>query len=97
MAALGTRSSVIFDIDQDGDLDLVTNDFNSEPQVLVSNLAQRHSVHWLGVALAGTASNRDALGARVRVTAGGRVLTQWATPPPSRASRSCGRQAGRRS
>jgi hypothetical protein len=77
MAPLGTRSSVMFDIDQDGDLDLVTNDFNSEPQVLVSNLAQRRSVHWLGVALTGTASNRDALGARVRVTVGGRVLTQW--------------------
>jgi hypothetical protein len=29
------------------------------------------------VALTGTASNRDALGARVRVIVGGRVLTQW--------------------
>ena len=77
MAPLGSRSSVIFDIDQDGDLDLVTNDFNSEPQVLVSNLAQRRAVHWLGVALVGTASNRDGLGAMVRVTAGGRTLTQW--------------------
>jgi len=77
MAPLGTRSSVLFDLDQDGDLDLVTNDFNSEPQVLVSSLAQRRSVHWLAVALTGTASNRDALGARVRVTVGGRVLTQW--------------------
>jgi hypothetical protein len=77
MAPLGSRSSVIFDIDQDGDLDLVTNDFNSEPQVLVSNLAQRRAVHWLGVALVGTASNRDGLGARVRVSAGGRTLTQW--------------------
>ena len=77
MAPLGSRSSVIFDIDQDGDLDLVTNDFNSEPQVLVSNLAQRRAVHWLSVALVGTASNRDGLGARVRVSAGGRTLTQW--------------------
>ena len=34
-------------------------------------------MHWLGVALTGTASNRDGLGATVRVTAGGRVLTQW--------------------
>ena len=34
-------------------------------------------MHWLGVALSGTASNRNGLGARVRVTAGGRVLTQW--------------------
>jgi hypothetical protein len=77
MAPLGSRSSVIFDLDQDGDLDLVTNDFNSEPQVLISNLAQRRAVHWLGVALTGTMSNRNGLGATVRVSAGGRVLTQW--------------------
>ncbi len=77
MAPLGSRSSAIVDLDQDGDLDLVTEDFNSEPQILIINLAQRHAVHWLGVTLAGAASNRDGLGARVRVTAGGRVLTQW--------------------
>lgn len=77
MAPLGSRSSVMFDIDQDGDLDIVTNDFNSEPQVLVSDLAQRRAVHWLGVSLVGTSSNRDGLGASVRVSAGGRVLTQW--------------------
>jgi hypothetical protein len=77
MAPLGSRSSVIFDLDQDGDLDIVTNDFNSEPQVLISDLAQRHAVHWLAVALVGTRSNRNGLGAAVRVSAGGRVLTQW--------------------
>ncbi len=77
MAPLGSRSSVMFDLDQDGDLDIVTNDFNSEPQVLVSDLAQRRAVHWLGVSLVGTSSNRDGLGAAVRVSVGGRVLTQW--------------------
>ena len=71
MATLGTRSSVMFDLDGDGDLDIVTNEFNSAPQVLVSNLAQRRPVHWLGVALTGTASNRNGLGAAVRVRAGG--------------------------
>ena len=49
MAPLGSRSSVIFDLDQDGDLDIITNDFNSEPQVLVSNLSERQSIHWLKV------------------------------------------------
>ena len=34
--ALGSRSSAIFDLDNDGDLDIVTNDFHSEPMVLVS-------------------------------------------------------------
>ena len=77
MAPLGSRSSVMFDLDGDGDLDIVTNDFNSAPQVLVSDLAQRRPIHWLGVVLAGTASNRDGLGATVRVRAGGRVYTKY--------------------
>ena len=45
----------------------MTNDFNSEPQVLVSDLAARRPIHWLKVLLTGTASNRDGLGATVRV------------------------------
>jgi hypothetical protein len=76
-ATLGSRSSVLFDLDQDGDLDLITNDFNSAPQVLVSDLAQRRTIHWLKVALTGAASNRNGFGATVRVVAGGRVLTEW--------------------
>ena len=77
MAPLGTRSSVIFDLNQDGALDIVTNEFNSAPQVLVSDLAQKRRINWLKVTLAGTVSNRNGLGATVRVLAGGRVLTQW--------------------
>jgi enediyne biosynthesis protein E4 len=77
MGTLGSRSSVIFDLDQDGDLDIVTNDFNSQPQILVSNLAQRQSIHWLQIALVGSASNRNGLGAAVHVVSGSRVLSQW--------------------
>jgi hypothetical protein len=77
MAPLGSRSSVIFDLDDDGDLDIVTNDFNSAPQVLVSDLAQRRPIHWIKIALAGTTSNRNGLGATVRVRAGGRVYTKY--------------------
>jgi len=77
MAPLGSRSSVIFDLDGDGDLDIVTNDFNSAPQLLVSDLSQRHPIHWLQVALSGTASNRNGLGAIVRVRAGGQVYTKY--------------------
>ena len=76
-AALGSRSSVIFDLDQDGDLDIVTNDFNSPPMVLLSNLSERNAhLHYLKIQLRGTKSNRDGLGARVQVTSGGQVLTQ---------------------
>jgi enediyne biosynthesis protein E4 len=77
MAPLGSRSSAIFDVDDDGDLDIVTNDFNSAPQVLVSDLAARRTIHWIKVALSGTASNRDGLGAVVRVRAAGRVYTKY--------------------
>jgi hypothetical protein len=77
MAPLGSRSAVMFDLDADGDLDIVTNDFNSAPQVLVSDLAQRRAIHWLQVALVGTASNRNGLGAIVRVRAGGHVYTKY--------------------
>ena len=76
--ALGTRSSVIFDLDGDGDLDIVTNEFGAVPQVLLSNLSEKRGddLHYLKVRLVGTRSNRDALGAKVTVMAGGRELTQ---------------------
>jgi enediyne biosynthesis protein E4 len=77
MAPKASRSSVMFDLDNDGALDIVTNDFNSEPQVLVSNLAQRKKIHWLKVLLVGSKSNREGLGATVRVTAGGQTYTKY--------------------
>jgi hypothetical protein len=77
MGTLGTRSSVIFDLDDDGDLDIVTSEFNAEPQVLISDLAQRKQIHWLKIVLTGTASNRNGLGATVRVRAGGQVYTKY--------------------
>jgi len=76
--ALGTRSSVIFDLDGDGDLDIVTNEFGAAPQVLVSNLSDElgDDLHYLQIELVGAVSNRDAIGARVVVTAGDSQWTQ---------------------
>jgi len=74
--ARGTRSSAIFDLDGDGDLDIVTNEFGTLPMVLVSNLSEKTPVHYLAVKLIGTTSNRDALGAVVRVTAGAATYTK---------------------
>jgi hypothetical protein len=75
-AAISSRSSVMFDLEGDGDLDLVTNEFNDRPQVLVSNLSEKKTIHWLKITLAGTTSNRDGLGALVKVYAGSRTFTQ---------------------
>jgi hypothetical protein len=71
-ASLGSRSSAIFDLDGDGDLDIVTSEFHDGPMVLVNNLTERTTVRYLAVKLAGTTSNRDGLGAVVTVRAGGR-------------------------
>jgi hypothetical protein len=74
--ARGTRSAVIFDVDGDGDLDIVTNEFGTVPMVLVSNLTEKTRVRYLAVKLIGTTSNRDGLGAVVKVTAGGSTYTK---------------------
>jgi hypothetical protein len=75
--ALSTRSSAIFDLDNDGDLDIVTNEFNDRPQILISNLTEKKRIYFLKVKLIGTGSNRDGLGATVTVRVGGRRLTQY--------------------
>ena len=66
----------IFDVDGDGDLDIVTNEFNAAPMVLISNLTEKTPVHYVAVKLIGTTSNRDGLGAVVKVTAGGSTYTK---------------------
>ena len=76
LGALGTRSSIIFDLDDDGDLDIVTNEFNSEPLVLVSNLTEKTAVNFLKVNLIGSDSNRGGLGAEVTVAAGSNTYVQ---------------------
>ena len=74
--ARASRSAVIFDVDGDGDLDIVTNEFNAAPMVLISNLTEKTPVHYLTIKLIGTTSNRDGLGALVKVTAGGVSYTK---------------------
>jgi hypothetical protein len=74
--SLGSRSSVLFDVDDDYDLDVVTNEFNGVPMVLVSNLNDRKLVHAVKVRLTGTTSNRFGVGARVVAHASGATYTK---------------------
>lgn len=77
LGTASSRSSVALDVDGDGDLDLVTNEWNDTPQVLISNLSERGNLRFLSIRLVGTTSNRDGLGATVRVHAGGRVQSRF--------------------
>lgn len=74
---LGTRGVVIADLDNDGDLDIVTNEFGAEPQILISDFAQKHDPKWLKVVLQGTRSNRDGIGAWVTVEAGDQSYVRY--------------------
>ena len=66
----------MLDLDGDGDLDIVTNNYGDVPQVFISDLAQRGPVHYISVSLVGQRSNRDGIGAIVTVRAGGRAQRQ---------------------
>jgi hypothetical protein len=76
-SAPGSRSAVLLDLDSDGDLDIVTNEFNTPPQVFFSTLSQQPSLSFVSVRLKGTSSNRDGLGAAVTVSTEDRVQSQW--------------------
>ncbi len=76
LGALGSRASVIFDLDNDGDLDIVSNEFNDAPMVLVSNLTDKKAIRYLKVKLVGSRSNRSGLGARIKIWCGSEVYTK---------------------
>src|SRR6185295_823469 len=64
------RGAAIGDYDNDGDLDIAIAVVNGPP-VLLQNRGG-DAAHWITIKLAGSQSNRDAIGARVRVTVNGR-------------------------
>jgi hypothetical protein len=65
------RGAAFADLDNDGDTDIVVNNMHDRPDFY--RLDSQAPRHWLTVRLVGVRSNRSAIGARVRVTAGGAV------------------------
>jgi enediyne biosynthesis protein E4 len=72
--SLSSRGTAFDDLDNDGDIDVVILNARREPTLLRND--SRGGNHWLQVRLRGVRSNRDGIGARIRVVAGD--LTQVA-------------------
>ncbi len=66
-----SRGASFGDYDNDGDIDVLVMNMNEPPSLLRNGYAG--SNHWIAVELAGTKSNRAAIGATVILSAGGRV------------------------
>ena len=65
-----SRGASFGDIDNDGDVDVVVVEANGRPELLRNDAP---AASWCLVALVGAGKNRDAIGARVKLTAGGRT------------------------
>ncbi|HEX2162325.1 MAG TPA: CRTAC1 family protein [Thermoanaerobaculia bacterium] len=68
-ADLDGRGVGVADLDRDGRLDLVQTNAD-QPSLLYRNVSTGTG-HWVALELVGTRSNREAIGARVTLTAGG--------------------------
>jgi hypothetical protein len=66
------RGAAQGDFDNDGDIDLAVNHKDGPPALLRNDTPAKN--HWIRLRLVGTRSNRDAIGARVEVQVGDRVL-----------------------
>ncbi len=75
------RGSAFADIDADGDLDAVLTQAGGPPVLLRND--QNLKRHWLRLKLVGRKSNRDGIGAWVKVNAGGRILARQVMPTRS--------------
>ena len=67
------RGTAFGDVDNDGQIDIAIANVNDVPDLF--RLKTDPSHHWVMLKLVGVQSNRDAIGARVRATAGG--VPQW--------------------
>src|SRR5262245_14804730 len=70
MIPRAARGAAFGDFDNDGDIDVLVINNNAPPNLYQNDGGNRNS--WIGFRLVGTSSNRDAIGARVEIEAGGR-------------------------
>jgi hypothetical protein len=69
-----SRGLAIADFWNDGRISAMINNSGAKPMLLVNQAANTN--HWVGIRVEGVQSNRDGIGANIRVTAGGKSWVQ---------------------
>jgi hypothetical protein len=82
------RGSAFGDFNHDGKLDVVVTALVAPAEIWLNESSNEN--HWLELALQGTRSNRDAIGAKVRIQAGGQTQFNHVTSASGYASSSAG-------
>jgi len=70
--AASGRGLAVGDLWNDGRISAVISNMSAPPSLLVNHIHSKN--HWMAVKTVGTKSNRDGIGARIRVKAGERLL-----------------------
>src|SRR5580692_5816335 len=70
--AASARGLAVGDLWNDGKMSVVINNMNAAPSLLVNRIHGAN--HWIAIRTMGVQSNRDGIGARIRVKAGARIL-----------------------
>ena len=70
MEPRASRGAALGDYDEDGDEDIIVNDLDGPP-MLLRNDGGSKAGHWISLKLVGTKSNRNAVGTKVWLKAGG--------------------------
>lgn len=70
------RSAIFFDMDGDGDLDLLLTTMDDNHQVRLFRNEHGSDRNWLKILPVGTTSNRQAVGSLIRVWAGGKLMVR---------------------
>ena len=82
------RGSAFGDFNHDGKLDLVVTAIGAPAEIWINDSS--NSNHWLELALQGTKSNRDGIGAQIRLVAGGHAQFNHMTTASGYGSSSAG-------